>query len=79
MLPYLTSCILNGSRFSHYFISILLSDNRNSQTYNAMMIMKTVLMRIELHQNTVCGTERQINVIINVAFILHVQKKYTDL
>ncbi len=76
MLPYLTSCILNGSRFSHYFISILLSDNRNSQTYN--MIMKTVLMRIELHQNTVCGTERQINVIINVAFILHVQKKYTD-
>ena len=50
---------LNGSRFSHYFIFIPLSDNKQSN-----VSMKTVL-RILLHQNTVCGTERQTNVIIN--------------
>ncbi len=42
---------LNGSRFSHYFIIICLSDNRNSKIYQ----YKTVLLRIWLHQITVCG------------------------
>ncbi len=51
---------LNGSRFSHYFIFIPLSDNRNSKIYQWKQFWEFSLIKMQY-----VGTERQTNVIIN--------------
>ncbi len=52
---------LNGSRFSHYFIFIPLSDNRNSKIYQFYWEFSFIKIQY-------VGTERETNVIINVHF-----------
>ncbi len=54
-------CSLNGSRFSHYFIFIPLSDNRNSKIYQ----WKQFYSEFSLINIQYVGTEREPNVIIN--------------
>ncbi len=49
---------LNELRFSHYFIFILLSDNRNSQIYQFYWEFSCIKIQY-------VGTERETNVIIN--------------
>ncbi len=57
-------CSLNGSRFSHYFIFIPLSDNRNSKIYQ----WKQFYWEFSFIKIQYVGTERETNVIINVHF-----------
>ncbi len=52
---------LNGSRFSHYFIFIPLSDNRNSKIYQ----WKQFYWEYSFIKIQYVGTERETNVIIN--------------
>ncbi len=52
---------LNGSRFSHYFIFIPLSDNRNSKIYQ----WKQFYWEFSFIKIQYVGTERETNVIIN--------------
>ncbi len=52
---------LNGSRFSHYFIFIPLSDNRNSKIYQ----WKQFYWEYSFIKIQYVGTERETNIIIN--------------
>ncbi len=54
-------CSLNGSRFSHYFIFIPLSDNRNNNIYQ----WKQFYWEFSFIKIQYVGTERETNVIIN--------------
>ncbi len=54
-------CSLNGSRFSHYFIFIPLSDNRNSKIYQ----WKQFCWEFSLIKIQYVGKDRETNVIIN--------------
>ncbi len=51
-------CSLNGSRFSHYFIFIPLSDNRNSKIYQFYWEFSFIKIQY-------VGKDRETNVIIN--------------
>ncbi len=52
---------LNGSRFSHFFILIVLSDNRNSKIYQ----WKEFYWEFSCIKIQYVGTERQTDVLIN--------------
>ncbi len=63
---------LAGSRFSHYFIFIPLSDNRNQLNIS----MKTIYWEFSCIKIQYVGTEREKKcILINNKYILHVQKK----
>ncbi len=64
-------CSLNGSRFSHYFIFIPVSDNRNSKIYQFYWEFSFIKIQY-------VGKDRETNVIINnkcTFCCCHVQKK----
>ncbi len=66
---------LTGSCSRHYFILITLSDNRNGYIYK----WKQLYWEFSCINIQYVGTERENNILINAAYIFHVQKKWSAL